>query len=66
MRKKLRDIKTGETLILSSGSYSDYSITGAFLVLKDFNPDDESKYGIFDISKDGKTEWFSHEKYVNQ
>lgn len=34
------EFKIGETLILTSGSYSDYCIIGLFKVLKDFDTSD--------------------------
>ena len=38
--KKLRKIIKGETLIVSSGEYSDYMVHGLFKALQDFEPEE--------------------------
>lgn len=43
MKKKMRDFKPGEIIVLTSGEYSDFSITAVFKVLKPFNFADELK-----------------------
>ena len=40
-RQKMRTIKAGETVIVTSGVYSDYRVMGMFRCLKDFSPDEE-------------------------
>lgn len=40
MAKQMREIKTGEMVMITVGEYSDYQVTGLFKALKDFNPDE--------------------------
>ena len=35
------DIKKGELITIATGAYSDYSISGVFRVLADFNPQEQ-------------------------
>lgn len=39
--KRMREIRTGETIVFSTGEYSDYYIQGTFRALRDIDPEAE-------------------------
>lgn len=62
--KKIRTIKAGETLAISQGEYSDYSVLGVFEVLQDFNPDDIRKEYLAQNPEQKKPYGFNEEQFL--
>lgn len=56
--------KAGKLICVDSGSYSDYSVTGFFVVLKDFSPMDELEIYLNQNPKNRETYCFSESGFL--